>query len=107
MLLDFTASKKAGHNKASFSRVRLQLGEITALGLEILVVADVMETLNELETKNFSLETLAKIGAVALLRTLLAYALGSEVKEIQKEISREERANENKKEEKPAVSNED
>lgn len=30
---------------ANFNRVRLQLGEITALGLEILVVSDIMEVL--------------------------------------------------------------
>ena len=31
---------------ANFNRVRLQLGEITALGLEILVVSDIMEVLH-------------------------------------------------------------
>lgn len=74
--------------KATFGRVRLQLGEVTALALEILVVSDVLETLTK-GTDDFSWETLGKIGAVAILRTMLAYFLGKEVRELGEEVSEE------------------
>lgn len=83
MLLTASEGKK---KKATFNRVRLQLGEITALGLEILVVSDIMETLTKLDTNDFTFRALGKIGAVAFFRTILAYTLGYEVKEIQREI---------------------
>ena len=44
------------------SGVRLQLGELTTLGLELLVVADIMETLTKLETEEYSWDALGKIG---------------------------------------------
>ena len=50
------------------------------------VVSDILESLTKLESSDFSFETLGKIGALALFRTALAYALGYEVKELQKEI---------------------
>ena len=73
---------------AKFNEVRQQLGEITALGLEILVVADVMETLL-MDVEDFTFQNLGKIGAIALFRTVLAYALSREVKEIEEKQHKE------------------
>jgi uncharacterized membrane protein len=84
---------------ANFNRVRLQLGEVTALGLEILVVSDIMETLTKLDTNEYSFRSLGKIGSVALFRTILAYALGREVKEIQKDVIAESKGKGGEREE--------
>lgn len=75
--------------KASFMRVRLQLGAFTALGLEILVVADVLETLTK-HVEEMSYESLGKLCAIAAFRTVLAYFLGLEIKEVMEIIEEEE-----------------
>ena len=54
-------------------------------------VYSVRQTLTKLDTNDFTSRALGKIGAVALFRTALAYTLGYEVKEIQKEIHEEDR----------------
>jgi uncharacterized membrane protein len=46
---------------------------------------------NVYNVNDFTSRALGKIGAVALFRTALAYTLGYEVKEIQKEIHEEDR----------------
>ena len=71
--------------KATMAQVRMQLGDFTALGLEILVVADVLETLLK-DTHEFSYEELGKIAAIALCRTLLAWALSKELEEVESRI---------------------
>ena len=75
--------------KASFMRVRLQLGAFTALGLEILVVADVLETLTK-HVEEMSYQSLGKLCAIAAFRTVLAYFLGLEIKEVMEIIEEEE-----------------
>lgn len=66
-------------------RVRNQLGQLTALGLELLVVSDVLETLLK-STEEFTFEAIGKIGLIAVVRTFLAYFLSLEVKEIEEAI---------------------
>ena len=61
ILLPIHSGKK---EVATFGRVRLQLGEITALGLEVLVVADILETLTKLETEEYTWVALGKIGEI-------------------------------------------
>ena len=75
--------------RATLSKVRLQLGEITAFGLEILVVSDILETLNE-PIQAFSFSLLGKIAAIASFRTFLAFVLSQETEEIRREISHQE-----------------
>ena len=70
--------------EATFGRVRQQLGEITALGLEILVVADILESLTK-DVSDFSWNSLGKMAAMAVFRTSLAMALAKEVSEIKEE----------------------
>ena len=60
IIINFVITIICYEPKATFGRVRQQLGEITALGLEILVVADVMESLTQ-TTENFSWDTLGKM----------------------------------------------
>lgn len=80
---------------ATMARVRLQLGMITALGLEVLVVSDVLETVVK-SAEEYSFETLGKIAAIACCRTFLALMLGREVKEIKEEVEEEEEEGEEK-----------
>ena len=77
---------KAQNNRATLGKVRLHLGEVTALGLEVLVVSDILETLTKLSTEDYTWDALGKISAVAALRTVLAYMLGREVKEIEEKL---------------------
>jgi uncharacterized membrane protein len=70
---------------ASIKRTRVELGSLVALGLEILVVTDVLETLTS-DISAYSFEKLAKIGIIALFRTFLAFCLGKEIKEIKEEM---------------------
>lgn len=74
---------------ATMGQVRDQLGEITAFGLEILVVGDILETLAE-STTDQSWNALGKLAVVAAFRTALAYCLSKEVDEIEEKIHREE-----------------
>ena len=69
MILGFTGKRS---HAATFSRVRLQLGIITALGLEVLVVADVLETVVK-SADEFTFEALGKIGVIAIFRTGIPY----------------------------------
>ena len=90
MLLEMSYSDSNQRKKeATFGRVRKQLGELTALGLEILVVADVMESLTQ-TAESFSWNSLGKMAAIAVFRTGLAIALGQEVKEIEEKLEEEE-----------------
>ena len=85
----------------SFHHVRIEMGNLIALGLELLVATDVLETLTKVlqrfifnifqvsllnalqpsqETHEYSFELLGKIGAVAAFRTALAFFLAREVR---------------------------
>lgn len=70
---------------ASLDKVRKQLGETTALGLEVLVVSDVLETLLK-PAEDYTYEQLGKLAAIAAFRTVLAYCLAKEVQEISEEL---------------------
>jgi uncharacterized membrane protein len=82
-------SKRHRQGKATMMGVRLQLGEVTALGLEILVISDILETL-DFPIHEYSFSLLGKIGAVALFRTILAIVLGMEISEIKHEMNERE-----------------
>jgi uncharacterized membrane protein len=85
MICTISYGEKLKNRIATFGRVRQQLGEITALGLEVLVVADIMETLTQ-DADKFSWESLGKIILISCVRTLLAFMLGREIKEIEEKI---------------------
>ena len=83
---------------ASVDKVRKQLGEITALGLEVLVVSDVLETMLK-PSEDYTYEQLGKLAAIAALRTVLAYCLAKEVQEIGEELKEEYREGKEEEEE--------
>ena len=77
-----------GKRKATMIAARLQLGTLTAMGLNILVVSDVLETLTK-SSDDYEWAALGKIGAIAAFRTALAYFLGLEVHEVMEEEKQE------------------
>ncbi|KAJ8603977.1 hypothetical protein CTAYLR_003349 [Chrysophaeum taylorii] len=70
-----------GAGTATITRVRLQLAQLIALGLEILLCGDILETLVK-STKDYSIDALYKLALVAAIRTVLSYFLGRETGEI-------------------------
>ena len=68
------AYRQAGPEGA-FRRFKVGLGSALMLGLEILVVADVIETI----TVRPTFESLAALGILAVLRTILSWTLSLEV----------------------------
>lgn len=60
---------------ASFGRYKVALGRALLLGLEILVAADVIETI----TISPTFESLAALGILVILRTILSWTLSLEV----------------------------
>lgn len=70
-----------GAGPATITRVRLQLAQMLALGLEILLIGDVIETLTQ-STQDYSFESLYKLALVGAIRTFLSYFLRLETEEI-------------------------
>jgi len=68
--------------------IRLQLGSFCRMGLELLVVADVLETILK-PLSAYTIEELAKIAIIVSVRTGLAWFLGNEVKEVEAEMETE------------------
>lgn len=77
MPLDFDI----GAGPATISKCRLQLAQLLALGLEVLLIGDVLETLAK-STDAYELDALYKLGLVGAIRTFLSYFLGLETEEI-------------------------
>ena len=60
----------------NFKRFKIELGRVLTLGLEILVVADVIETI----TVEPTFSSLAVLAFLVLLRTLVSWTLTLEIK---------------------------
>lgn len=73
---------------ATLAHTRIEVGSLFAIGLELLVVTDVLETLIK-PIHLYSYELLGKIGAVAAGRLVLAYFLGKEMDALRKEEAEE------------------
>jgi uncharacterized membrane protein len=65
------------------TRIRLDLGRALALGLEFLLAADILETIVAP-----SLQQVAILGVVAIIRTGLNYFLAKEIEQEQRELDR-------------------
>lgn len=74
--------------KNSVDSIRYSLGSMVNVGLEILVAADVIDTLTK-PAHSYKLETLYKIGMVVIIRTTLAYFLNQEMENIEKKMHHE------------------
>lgn len=67
--LEFAGSPRAGRN-----RLRMDLGYYLLLGMEILVAADVIETLTAPD-----LDHVLVLGAIVLIRTVISFSLNWEL----------------------------
>lgn len=74
--LAFFASRRSGHKSLLMTNIRISFGRWLSLALEFQLAADIVNT-----TVAPSLEALAKLGALALIRTFLNYFLSKELTE--------------------------
>ena len=70
-----------GAGPATLTRVRLQLAQLIALGLGVLLISDILETLVK-TSDAYDIENLYKLATIAAIRTGLSYFLGLETDEI-------------------------
>lgn len=71
------ATQRRRNVQLPYLKLRLRFGAWLGLALELQLGADILNT-----TVAPTFETLAKLGAIALIRTFLNYFLGKELKEI-------------------------
>lgn len=61
--------------RSSYDRLRVHLGRIILLGLEILIIGDIIRTV----IVNASLQNVVVLGLIVLIRTVLSFALEVEI----------------------------
>jgi hypothetical protein len=76
----------------SLDSIKLELGQAIIFALELLVAADVIETLTK-SAHSYHIETLYKIMAIVVIRTTLAYFLGKEVVELEHKLAKQAKKN--------------
>ena len=74
-------------SECSVDTIRLSLGSNIIFALEILIAADVIDTLTK-PVHSYTLEGLYKIAVVVLIRTTLSYFLGKELEEIENKLEK-------------------
>lgn len=88
--LDFWPRKR--RQPVQLTRIKVQLGYTASIALQLLVVADVLDTLVK-PFHDFSLQELTKLAIIAGIRAVLAYFLLKEVKEAEEELENKEEEN--------------
>lgn len=84
-LKDEFSRQKAVTVAKALIEVKNVLGVYILLSLEILIAADIIETI-----LNPSWQDLARLGTIVAIRTVCAYFLNKEIREIHNEVSSEE-----------------
>jgi hypothetical protein len=74
-----------GKGFCTLDNIRLKLGTGITFALELLVSADVIDTLTK-PAHLYRFETLFKIGFVVAIRTALSYFLGKEIEELEHKV---------------------
>ncbi len=64
-----------GERTGVYQRARLQVGQAILLGLEVLIIADIVQTV----TIDPTLESAATLGLIVLVRTFLSFSLEIEL----------------------------
>jgi uncharacterized membrane protein len=67
-----------GDSFAAYTRTRQRVGRSVLLGLEILIIADIVQTI----TIDSTLESAATLGVIVLVRTFLSFSLEIELEGI-------------------------
>ena len=62
-------------------RLRIQLGTCILIALELMIVADIIETV-----ASQSLESLAMLAGIVVIRTAISYFLGKEIEEAEQHL---------------------
>ena len=74
-----TEFKKISHTPfRMLQRIRCEMGIYILLGLDFLIVSDIIQTILDL-----SMEEIIKLSVLILLRTIISYFLGKEIVEIE------------------------
>ena len=74
------------------TRVKLQLGYTVSVALQLLVAADVLDTLVK-PAHSFEIEELIKLGMITGIRTVIAFFLNKEVEDCEHELENDEEGN--------------
>ncbi|MDL2219844.1 DUF1622 domain-containing protein [Ruminococcaceae bacterium OttesenSCG-928-O06] len=74
LLVAVTGSAPRADKLAGLQHTKIELGGFVLLGLEILIVADIIETI-----VNPSFEDILRLAAIVAIRTVISYFLGREV----------------------------
>ena len=72
-------------NKGSLDQIKFDLGQAITFALELLVAADVIDTLTK-SAHSYHIETLYKILMIVVIRTTLAFFLGKEMGELEHKL---------------------
>ena len=64
-----------GERKGVYERARVQVGQAILLGLEVLIIADIVQTV----TIDPTIESAATLGIIVLVRTFLSFSLEIEL----------------------------
>ena len=75
-------------NKGSLDQIKFELGQAITFALELLVAADVIDTLTK-SAHSYHIETLYKILLIVVIRTTLAYFLGKEMNELEHKLHKQ------------------
>ncbi len=78
---------KLGQGIVSLDEVRLDLGQNIIFALEVLVAADVIDTLTK-SAHSYAIEHLYKIALIVMIRTVLAYFLDKELVELTEKLEK-------------------
>jgi uncharacterized membrane protein len=71
----FVAGRLGARPRVTYVGVRNELGRIILLGLEILIIADIIQTI----TVDLTLENATTLGIIVLVRTFLSFSLEVEL----------------------------
>ena len=69
------AALARGERKGVYERARVQVGQAILLGLEVLIIADIVQTV----TIDPTIESAATLGIIVLVRTFLSFSLEIEL----------------------------
>ena len=83
---------KIGKGIVSLDEVRLELGQNIIFALEVLVAADVIDTLTK-SAHSYSIDHLYKIALIVMIRTVLAYFLDKELQELAHKVEKRKKLN--------------
>ena len=67
-----------GHRRVAYQRARQDVGRAVLLGLEVLIIADIVQTI----TIDATVESAATLGLIVLVRTFLSFSLEIELEGI-------------------------